>query len=86
MGLNRLDEVFKEHKVQNRTLAKYFQKGEDVISKWRNNKRQPSINELNEISKLLRVDIRSLLNKSNWTESTAETYDEFKERIKNNVQ
>lgn len=83
MKLNRLSEIFKERKVQNRVLAKHFKKGEDVISKWRNNKRQPTIAELNEIAQLLRVDIRSLLNESNWTNSDAETYEELKNRVKN---
>lgn len=82
MELNRLSEVFKKHKVQNRVLAKHFNKGEDVISKWRNNKRQPTIAELHEIAKLLRVDIRTLLNKSDWTDSNTETYRELEARIK----
>jgi len=82
MGLNRLSEVFKQHKVQNRVLAKHFNKGEDVISKWRNNKRQPTVAELNEIAQLLRVDIRTLLNESDWTDSEAETYKELEVRVK----
>lgn len=80
MELNRLSEVFKKHKVKNRILAKYFNKGEDVISKWKNNKRQPTIAELNKIAQLLRVDIRSLLNESNWTNSHSETYEDIKDK------
>lgn len=82
MKLNRLDEVFTERKVQNRVLAKHFDKGEDVISKWRNNKRQPSIAELNEIAQLLRIDVRTLLHESNWTGNTSETYEELRIRVK----
>lgn len=85
MKLNRLEEVFKHHKVQNRILAKYFNKGEDVISKWKNNKRQPTITELNEIAQLLRIDIRTLLNESDWSKSKSETYEEIKNKFKKNV-
>lgn len=82
MSLNRLDQVFTKHKVQNRILAKHFNKSESTISKWRNNKRQPSVSELNEIAKLLRLDIRELLNKSDWSDTISETYEELKSRLK----
>lgn len=82
MSLNRLDEIFTEKKIQNRVLAKHFEKSEGTISKWRNNKRQPSIDELNEIAKLLRVNIKELLNDSNWTDETSETYEELKAKYK----
>lgn len=82
MSLNRLDEIFTEKKIQNRVLAKHFEKSEGTISKWRNNKRQPSIDELNEIAKLLRVNIKELLNDSNWTDETSETYDDLKSKFK----
>jgi len=82
MGLNRLKEVFKKYKVQNRIIAKYLDKSEETISKWVNNKRQPTIEELNLIAKLLRIDVRLLLNETNWEEETSETYDEIKEKFK----
>lgn len=83
MKLNRLSEIFKEYKVQNRVLAKHFNKGEDVISKWRNNKRQPSIVELNEIAQLLRIDVRTLLVESDWSDSKSVTYEDVKNKFKN---
>lgn len=82
MKLNRLDEVFKERKVKNRILAKYFDKSEETISKWRNNKRQPSVENLLEIAKFLRIDIRELFMETKWTNEKSETYEQFSVRIK----
>tara|TARA_Y100000034_G_C6847507_1_gene384055 strand:+ start:252 stop:509 length:258 start_codon:yes stop_codon:yes gene_type:complete len=82
--INRLDQVFKENKITNRVIAQYIKRSEGTVSKWRNNKRQPSINELNKIAELLRIDVRNLLNKSDWSESKAPTYLEFKKSLKKN--
>lgn len=82
MIINRLDEVFKEKKVQNRILAKYFNKSEETISKWRNNKRQPSLENLIEIAKFLRINICELLEPTSWENEKSETYEQFSLRIK----
>lgn len=82
MILNRLDVIFKMKKVQNRVLAKHFNKSEGTISKWRNNKRQPSLEELKEIAKLLRINIKELLNDTDWTEETSDTYEDLKAKHK----
>jgi len=82
MKINRLDEVFKEKKVQNRVLAKYFNKSEETISKWRNNKRQPSLENLIEIAKFLRIDTRQLLESISWENEKSETYEQFLVRVK----
>ncbi|WP_367890599.1 helix-turn-helix transcriptional regulator [Sinomicrobium kalidii] len=79
---NRLDEVFTKRKITNRVVAKYVKRSEGTVSKWRNNKRQPSVHELNKIAELLREDIRNLLHKSDWSESKAPTYLEFKSQLK----
>lgn len=79
---NRLDEIFTNRKITNRVVAKYVKKSEGTVSKWRNNKRQPSVNELNKIAELLREDIRNLLHKSDWSASKAPTYLEFKNQVK----
>jgi len=81
---NRLDEVFTKRKITNRVIAKYLKKSEGTISKWRNNKRQPSVHELNKIAELLREDIRNLLYKSDWSECKNPTYSEFKKQLKTN--
>lgn len=59
--LNRLAEVFKEKKVSNRLVSKYLDKTEETISRWVNNHRQPSVEDLNRLAYFLQVDIRSLL-------------------------
>lgn len=80
--INRLDQVFKENKITNRVIAQYIKRSEGTVSKWRNNKRQPSINELNKIAELLRIDVRNLLNKSDWSQSKSPSYLEFKKSLK----
>lgn len=83
MNLNRLNEVFTDKKIQNRILAKYFKKSESTISLWRNNKRQPSIQEFYEIAKLTRMNIRDLFEPTIWANEKSETYEQFSARIKN---
>lgn len=77
-------EVFKEHKVTNRILAKYFKKSESTISLWRNNKRQPSMQQMYEIAQLLRINIHDLIEPTSWEDTDFETYQEFVERSKTN--
>lgn len=82
MDLNLLNKVFTDKKIKNRVLAKYFNKSESTISLWRNNKRQPSLEEFYVIAKLLRMDIRDLFLETKWTNEKSETYEQFSERIK----
>lgn len=82
MNLNRLNEVFTDKKIKNRMLAKYFNKSESTISLWRNNKRQPSIQEFYEIAKLTRMDIRDLFEPTTWINEKSETYEQFSVRNK----
>ncbi|MFV0142582.1 MULTISPECIES: helix-turn-helix domain-containing protein [Empedobacter] len=82
MKINRLDIVFKERNVQNRVIAKFIGKTEFTISKWRNNKRQPSLEELIEIAKLLRVSIYDLIEPTNWDNEKTDTYEEFVKKVK----
>jgi len=82
MKINRLKKVFDERKVQNRVIAKYLHKSEATISLWRNNKRQPSLQELYEIAKLLRINIHDLIEPTNWEGANFEVYEEFAERTK----
>jgi len=84
MKINRLKKVFDERKVQNRVIAKYLHKSEATISLWRNNKRQPSLQELYEIAKLLRINIHDLIEPTSWKDLTSETYEEFSKKIKEN--
>ena len=60
--LNRIKVVLAEKKISNKLLAEKLQKRDETISRWCNNKQQPSIEELYNISLFLDVDIRDLLN------------------------
>ncbi|RQO73760.1 XRE family transcriptional regulator [Pedobacter sp. KBW01] len=78
--INRLAEVFKEKDVYNRDIAKHLNKSEETVSRWVNNHRQPSVNDLNEIAEFLRVDIRELLYPSDWSSSQIKGF-----KVKNNA-
>ncbi|TCC94186.1 XRE family transcriptional regulator [Pedobacter frigiditerrae] len=72
--INRLAEVLIEKDVYNREIAKLVNKSEQTVSRWTNNHRQPSVDDLNKIAEFLRVDIRELLNPSDWSESKVEGF------------
>lgn len=80
MKLNRLKEVFDERRVKNRALAIILNKSESTISLWRNNKRQPSIEELYTISKLLRINIHDLLESTSWENENSLTYNQIADK------
>lgn len=70
--LNRLKVVLAENKIANKALAEHLKRREETVSRWCSNKQQPSLEELNSIAKFLRVDIRELLNPSDWSENMVE--------------
>lgn len=61
-ALNRLKVVLVEQGKTSRWLAEQLGKTEHTISRWCQNKVQPSITQLNEIATILNVDIKELLN------------------------
>ena len=63
-SLNRLKIVLVEQGKSGRWLAERLNKSEHTISRWCQNKTQPSVPQLNEIASILNVDIKSLLNHS----------------------
>lgn len=60
--LNRIRVVLAELNKKNKWLADELGKNQATVSQWCNNLRQPSIETLAEIAKVLNVDIRQLLN------------------------
>lgn len=60
--LNRIRVVLAELNKKNKWLADELGKNQATVSQWCNNLRQPSIETLAEIAKVLDVDIRQLLN------------------------
>ena len=63
-ALNRLKVVLVEKGRTSRWLAEQLGKTEHTISRWCQNKSQPSIAQLNEIARVLMIDVRSLINPS----------------------
>lgn len=59
--LNRLKAALAEQGKTSRWLAEQLGKSENTVSRWCANKVQPSIQQLNEIAQLLKVDIKELL-------------------------
>lgn len=67
--INRLAEVFLEKDIYNREIAKLLNKSEQTVSRWTNNHRQPSLEDLDTIAEHLQIDIRELLYQSDWVNS-----------------
>lgn len=67
--INRIAEVLKEKGARNSDLVIFLNIEKETVSRWVNNKQQPTLNTLNKIAEYLRVDIRELLNKSDWSDS-----------------
>ena len=60
--INRIRVVLSELKIKNKWLADKMGKNPTTISLWCNNERQPSLETLVEIAKVLDVDVCTLIN------------------------
>ncbi len=58
---NRLKIVLVEQGRTNRWLAEQLGKTEHTVSRWCQNKTQPTISELGQIAQILDVDVRLLI-------------------------
>ncbi|MCX2432832.1 helix-turn-helix transcriptional regulator [Pedobacter sp. GR22-10] len=67
--INRIGEVLKEKGAGNKDLVEFLKIEKETVSRWVNNKHQPTVTTLNKIAEYLRVDIRELLHKSDWSTS-----------------
>ncbi|MBB2953360.1 helix-turn-helix transcriptional regulator [Sphingobacterium sp. JUb56] len=65
--INRISEVLEEKGMKNNDLVIHFKVKKETVSRWVNNKQQPTLNTLNEIAEFLNEDIRNLLYQSKWT-------------------
>lgn len=72
--INRIREVLKEKKAGNNDLVKFLEVKKSTVSRWVNNKQQPTLGTLNKIAEFLRVDIRELLSPSDWSNSKVEQF------------
>lgn len=64
--INRISEVLEEKGMKNNDLVVHLKVKKETVSRWVNNKQQPTLNTLNDIAKFLKVDIRELLYQSEW--------------------
>lgn len=62
MKINRLKIILAEKEKTNKWLAEKLSKSEVTVSRWCTNEVQPSLDTLAEIAKLLKIDIKELLN------------------------
>lgn len=60
--LNRIKVVLVEQKKTGKWLAEQLGVSTCTVSRWASNTAQPNLSTLNEISRLLKVDPRELLN------------------------
>ena len=60
--LNRIKAVLAEQDKTCKWLAEQLGKSACTVSKWCGNSVQPDLNTLDKIAKLLRVDVKDLLN------------------------
>ena len=59
--VNRIKAVLAEKQMSAKQLCGVIGKNETTISRWCNNKTQPSVPQLHEIAHILDVDVRELL-------------------------
>ncbi|WP_313189706.1 helix-turn-helix transcriptional regulator [Sphingobacterium sp.] len=64
--INRIAEVLLEKGMKNNDVVIHFNLKKETVSRWVNNKQQPTLNTLNDLAKFLKVDIRDLLYPSEW--------------------
>lgn len=59
--MNRIKEVLEEKGIKQTWLAEKLGKSYNMVNSYVQNRRQPSLKILNQISEILNVDIRDLL-------------------------
>ena len=65
LRLNRLKVVLAEQNRSGKWLAEQLGKTDTTVSRWVQNKVQPSVEQLFDIAKVLDVDVKDLLNSIN---------------------
>lgn len=59
--MNRIKEVLQEKGIKQTWLAEKLGKSFNMVNDYCNNKRQPSLEILNQVAKILDVDVRLLI-------------------------
>lgn len=63
---NRIKIVLYEMQLRQKDLIELIHESKDTISRWCRNKNNPSLPDLFKIAKVLRVDIRMLIEPTSW--------------------
>lgn len=59
--MNRIRVILAEHNKTNKWLAEQLGKSETTVSRWVQNKNQPSLTQLVQIARLFEIDAKDLL-------------------------
>lgn len=59
--MNRIKEVLEEKGIKQTWLSEKLKKSYNMVNSYVQNRRQPSIEDLNRIAEILDVDVRNLL-------------------------
>lgn len=59
--MNRIKEVLTEKGIKQTWLAEKLEKSFNMVNEYCNNRRQPSLEDLNRIAEILDVDVRNLI-------------------------
>lgn len=59
--MNRIKEVLEEKGIKQTWLAEQLQKSYNMVNSYVQNRRQPSLEILNEIANILNVDVKELI-------------------------
>ena len=61
-NMNRIKEVLREKSMKQIVLAEKLGKSFNMVNDYCNNRRQPSLEVLNQVANILDVDVRLLIN------------------------
>jgi len=59
--MNRIKEVLEEKGIKQTWLAEKLEKSYNMVNSYAQNRRQPSIEDLNRIANILDIDVKELL-------------------------
>jgi putative transcriptional regulator len=59
--MNRIKEVLTEKGIKQTWLAEKLEKSFNMVNEYCNNRRQPSLEDLNRIAEILDIDVRNLI-------------------------
>jgi transcriptional regulator with XRE-family HTH domain len=67
---NRISVAIFDARIDQKDLAKILNVTENTVSRWCKNIHQPSLQELRRISMVLRIDVRLLIEPTDWSKET----------------